>query len=105
MGLVHYIHNRVLDMATVQSATTSETAEAVIISGPKRGAIVRIRDDNLVLSDDYVLTPEEDRAFDDMQAQADRTLESLRAASQEAHGLLDLDDVRSLRRELQHGIP
>jgi hypothetical protein len=88
-------------MATVQSEPAAGLVEAVIISGPKKGAIVQVRDDNHVLSDDYVLTPEEERAFDALQAQADRCVETAKGVATEMRGLLE--DVRAIRRVLRNG--
>lgn len=88
-------------MATVNNSPSTEFVEAVIISGPKKGAIVHVSDDNHVLSDDYVLSPEEERAFDELQAQADRTVDAAREAVVSAHSLVE--ELRGIRRALQNG--
>ncbi len=88
-------------MATVNNSPTTEFVEAVIISGPKKGAIVQVRDDNHVLSDDYVLTPDEERAFDELQAQAERTLEAVRETVASARALHE--ELAQITKGLPHG--
>ena len=72
-------------MATVESMQASEPVEAVIISGPRKGDIIRLA------GDDIVLTPEEEKAFDELQAALDRAVQSAREA---------VRSTRSLRQEL-----
>jgi hypothetical protein len=59
-------------MATVHEVATPNVMEAVIISGPKKRSdrAARRRQPRAVRRN--VLTPEEERAFDEVQAHSDR---------------------------------
>ena len=61
-------------MSTAQIGVAAEPVEAVIISGPRKGEIVRLN------SDEIVLTAEEERALDALQAQLDQTVQVAKAA-------------------------
>lgn len=61
-------------MTTMHTGLADGPVEAVIISGPRKGEIVRLN------GADVILTPEEEQAFDEIQSQLERTVALAKAA-------------------------
>lgn len=75
--------------------SASGPVEAVIITGPRKGEIVNLT------GDDIVLSPEEEKAFDEFQAQLERTLKTAQEAVAVARQ--SREQYRASRAESCHG--
>ena len=80
---------------TVTANLSTETVEAVIISGPRKGEFVNIDPDK---GEVLELTPAVEALLDEMVASTWRMAESAKAAVAEAEGMLE--DMRQ-RREIR----
>jgi len=78
---------------SVAQPPTLERVEAVIISGPRRGQIITLAEDLQDLKRE--LTPEEEAAFENLQAALRQMAESTCAANEQARALLE--DLRQIR--------
>ena len=75
--------------------TTEEYVEAVIISGPRKGELIRVRDR------EQELTVEEEAAFDALIEAAQKTGAGLRAAREEAEAREARQRVNQLADEIR----
>ncbi|MBV9849575.1 MAG: hypothetical protein JO250_07795 [Armatimonadetes bacterium] len=80
---------------TVAANPGTETVEAVIISGPRKGEFISIDPE---ASDMLEMTPEVEALLDEMVAGAQRMAENARAAATEMKALLQ--DLHQIREQL-----
>jgi hypothetical protein len=80
-------------------AEVTATLEAVIISEPRKGQIVRLP--LAGVEGDRELTPQEAAAFDQVQAALEEAIGEARATVAEVEALVA--DIRQARKEASHG--